>query len=139
MSPSEHPPRRRPFAVTAIVVLVGVQALVLIGLGTYLILGEGDREVAEMIEVGRADVGVSGALLVALGAVPALVALGLARGSELARSVLAALVTLQLAPSVYALVALQDVRAGSITTLVLAVAVLWLLYGDPTSEEFFTR
>ena len=129
----------RPAAITAVAVLVGLQALLLVGFGAYLIAGDGDREIARMIEVSRGDVGVVGAVLVALGAIPALIAVGLFHGRDLARSLLAVVITLQLAPSVYALVAVQDTRVGSLVTVVLAVSVLWLLYGAPASEEYFSR
>ncbi len=133
----EH--RSRPAAVTAVVVLAVLQAVLLVAIGALLVARRGDAAVAADLEIDTSGVLPAGITLIVLGALPAVVALGLARGSELARSVTAAVMTLQLAPSVFAFVALQDLRPAGVTTLVVPVAVLWLLYGSDRSQGFFGR
>ena len=89
------------------------------------------------IEVDTEAVVVVGVVLVVLGLVQGALAIGLTRGRELFRSAFAVIATLQIAPAVYALVALQDVRAGSVLPLAISLGVLWLLFGAPRSQEFF--
>ena len=68
-----------------------------------------------------------------------MVAVALARGSELVRSLIGAISTVQAAAAIYALVALRDVEAEGIWTLGMAVLILWLLYGSESTQEFFAR
>lgn len=119
-------------------VLLGmVQAVLLVGLGIAVLL-VGDRDaIADALEVDLADVALAGGLLVAIGLLQALVAVGLASGRELMRSVVGVVATVELAPAVYALVALQEVRAAGVVSMVLSVGVLWLLYGSNRSQAFF--
>lgn len=131
--------RSRPRPVTAVVVLAVVQAGLLMAIGALLVASRTDASVAASLEIDRSGVFPTGVALIVLGVLPAVLAVGLARGSELARSVTAAVMTLQLAPSVFAFVALQDLRPAGVTTLIVPVTVLWLLYGVDRSQEFFAR
>jgi len=131
--------RSRPRPVTAVVVLAVVQAGLLMAIGALLVASRNDASVAASLEIDRSGVFPTGVALIVLGVLPAVLAVGLARGSELARSVTAAVMTLQLAPSVFAFVALQDLRPAGVTTLIIPVTVLWLLYGVDRSQEFFAR
>ena len=119
------------------VVLSVLQATLLVGAGALVLLAQDRADVAASIEVARSDVAIAGWVLVVIGAAQALLAAGLASGRELVRSIYAVIATLQLAPAVYSLVALQDVRNGAVLSLVLSVGVLWLLYGAPRSQAFF--
>ena len=123
--------------VTAVVVLSMLQAALLIGAGTLVLNAQDRADMAASIEVGRSDVAIAGWVLVAIGLAQALLAAGLASGRELVRSIYAVIATAQLAPAVYSLVALQEVRNGAVLSLVLSVSVLWLLYGAPRSQAFF--
>ena len=132
-----RPRRSRPVEITAVAALAVVQGLLLLLVGGLLIAAGNDREVAASLEVDPNAVVVVGIVLVVLGLVQCGLAIALTRGRELVRSVFAVLATLQIAPAVYALVALQDVRAGSVLPLAISLGVLWLLYGSPRSQEFF--
>ena len=59
--------------------------------------------------------------------------------SEVVRSFLAALATLQGAAAVYALVSRQDARLPGAFPFVSAIAILWILYGSERSRRFFER
>lgn len=119
------------------VVLSLVQSALLVAAGSLIIAARRERDVAESFEVAASDLIVVGVVLVALGLVQALLAVGLARGRDGVRTVFAVIATLQIAPAVYTLVALQDVRSGGITSVAISLGVLWLLYGSPRSQEFF--
>jgi hypothetical protein len=133
----QHPSGARPIEVTAVVVLSVIQSAFLMGAGVLVLWASDRADVAASIEIGRSDVVVAGWLLVVVGAVQAALAAGLATGREWVRSIYAVIATLELAPAVYALVALQEVRAGGVVSLVLSVGVLWLLYGSPRSQAYF--
>lgn len=119
------------------VVLSLVQSALLVAAGALVIAARRERDVADAFEVAASDLTVVGVALVALGLVQALLAVGLARGRDGVRTVFAVIATLQIAPAVYSLVALQDVRSGGITSVAISLGVLWLLYGSPRSQEFF--
>lgn len=137
MGTEQHPSGARPVEVTAVVLLSLVQAVLLVGAGGLVLWASDRSDVAAAIEVGHSDVVVAGWILVLLGATQLALAAGLASGREVVRSIYAVVATLELAPAVYVLVAIQDVRAGGVVSLVLSVGVLWLLYGAPRSQAYF--
>lgn len=116
-----------------------VHAALLTVVGVLLVVARRNVDIADALEMATSNLTVAGGVLVALGLAGALVAIGLGRGSDAFRSIFAIVATLQIAPSVYALIALQDVRSGGLTSLVVSLVVLWLLYGAPRSQEFFAR
>jgi hypothetical protein len=132
-----HQSDTRPVEVNAVVGLSVVQAALLLGAGGLVLWASDRSDVAAAIEVGHSDVVVAGWVLILLGALQLVLAAGLASGREAVRSIYAIVATLELAPAVYVLVALQDVRSGGVVSLVLSVGVLWLLYGSPRSQAYF--
>jgi hypothetical protein len=116
-----------------------VHAALLMAVGGLLVVARRDAGVADALELSTSDLTVAGGVLVALGLAEALLAIGLGRGSDLVRSIFAIVATLQIAPSVYTLIALQDVRTGGLASLLVSLVVLWLLYGATRSQEFFAR
>jgi hypothetical protein len=136
---SDDARRRRPLEVTVVMGLALVHAALLMAVGGLLVVARRDADVADALELSTSDLTVAGGVLVALGLAEALLAIGLGRGSDLVRSIFAIVATLQIAPSVYTLIALQDVRTGGLASLLVSLVVLWLLYGATRSQEFFAR
>ena len=118
-------------------VLAALQGALLLAVAAALVLGRDDREIQADFEAGTTGLAVSGALVGAIGAVSLLAAIGLLRASGLARNVFTVVAMVQLATSVYALIALGDVRGGSIWSFASSLAVLWFLYGSERTQAYF--
>lgn len=114
-------------------------AALLMLVGALILVTRRDATAADALEMPASSLAVAGAVVLALGLAEALVAIGLGRGRDVFRSVFAVVATLRIAPAAYTLIALQDVRSGGLTSLVVSLVVLWLLYGRPRSQEYFVR
>lgn len=116
-----------------------LQAALLLLLGGLLTMYANRSETMDRFGLQEADVRAVGIVIVVLGVVHLVLALGLRSGRPLAQSLYGVLATIQTGIAVYTLVAVRDVRLGSIWALVLAVGVLWLLYGTEETQEYFHR
>jgi hypothetical protein len=130
---------RRPVGVTLVVVFGLLQAALVILVGVAMIVARDDPDVRASFDESQDTLLVVGIVVVLLGLVGGALALLLARGVDLVRSFLGILNTVEVAVAVYSLVALRDLRVGSVWALVLPVAVLWFLYGSEETQEFFER
>ena len=123
-------------ALQGLLVTAGGAGLVAVGSDPDL-LEEGAEELAADLAVEPEHLTAIGIALIVVGVVHLALALGLALRRPLARSVLGVLATLQVATNVFALVAVRDIRGGTVWALALSVAVLWLLYGSEATREQF--
>jgi hypothetical protein len=130
---------RRPVGVTVLVVLGLVQGVLLLAVGGLLIAFREEPELAAAMEVPGEGVLVGGVVLIVVGLVRLALAIALGRGSEVVRSLLAAVAMVQTSTAVYSLVALRDIRLAVVWPLALALVELWLLYGSEGAQEFFRR
>ena len=135
---------RRPMGIKILVALGLLQAAILLLAGWAFFVSRDDPDVASELQVsGQAltdgQLSIAAGVLIGLGAVQLALALGLAFRSSLARSIYGIVATVQAGASVYALIALRNLREGSIPTLVVTVAVLWFLYGTEETQEYFAR
>ena len=103
----------------------------------WVIAGRDDPTVQADFEAGTTGLTVSGGLVAAIGVASLAVAIGLLRHSSLARSVCTIVAVVQAATSVYGLVSLDGIRAGSVWSFASAVAVLWFLYGSERTQAYF--
>jgi len=141
MTTTEDPARRprRPVGVTVLVVIGVVQGLVVMTVGVVLgLLSEDSALLAETTLTRGALLGIGLAVL-GVGLVGVVLAVGLARGSDLVRSLYAGIATLEIAATTFGLLTIRDIRTAGIVGLALPAAVLWLLYGAPNTAEFFHR
>ena len=132
-------PARRPPGVLVLAILVGLQGIVLTLAGIALIVARDDAEAQADLEAGATSLAVTGGVVAVLGIVSATVSIGLLRRSSLARSVCTIVALIQSTTSVYALVALQDIRGGTLWSFAVSVAVLWFLYGSERTQAYFAR
>lgn len=132
-------PTRRPPGVVAVAVLLGLQGLLLVVAGVAVIAERDDATVQADFEAGTTGLTVSGGLVAAIGIASLAVAIGLLRRSSLARSVCTIVAVIQAATSVYGLVSLEGIRAGSVWSFASATVVLWFLYGSERTQAYFER
>lgn len=131
--------RRRPIGVTVVVVLSVVQGLLYGALGAVVVVARNEPELRADAEAEPAALVVVGSVLAGIGLVYVVLAVLLARGSDRVRSVYAVVNGLSIALAVYSLVAVRELAVGSVWSLVLPLAILWFLYGSPTTQEYFRR
>lgn len=129
----------RPVGITVLVVIGAIQGLLVVATGVGLLVLSRRSEVAAESDLSGGAVAVAGGLTLLLGLVSVVLALGLARGSNVVRFLYAAIATLEVAGTTYGLLTVRDLRTESIVALVLPVIVLWLLFGSTDSCEFFDR
>lgn len=141
MATAEDPGRRphRPLGITVLVVLGVVQGLVVAAIGALLAVVSEDAALLSELDLTSSFVLGTGLGILAVGLLGVVLSVGLARGSNVVRSLYAAIATLEVAATTFSLLTIRDVRVAGIVGLVLPVAVLWLLYGAPNTPEFFER
>jgi hypothetical protein len=130
---------RRPLGVMVVVVLSVVQGLLYGSVGAVVVVARDEPELRADAEAAPATLVVIGSVLAGIGLVYLVLAVLLARGSDRVRSVYAVVNGLSISLAVYSLVAVRELAAGSVWSLLLPAAILWLLYGSPTTQEYFRR
>lgn len=130
----------RPVAVTVVVVLGMVEAVLGVLAGVILIAARDERNVIRESGLTPDQLLGVGIAYVVIGAIVAFLVLALARGSNFARFVIGLVSLLHLAGGVYALLWLSgDNRWSGVGAIVVALAILYLLFGSERSREFFSQ
>ncbi len=131
-------PVRRPFLLSIVTILMIISGVLQIVAGVVLIFWNGDSDL-------QIDSGESSGTLVTLGLVALLFgliqiwfALLLRRGSRFARAVVLVFEVVQVVAAVWTLIALHSqYRVNAIITIAVSLFVIWYLYGNQRSREFF--
>ena len=134
-----HVPPKRPVGVTVLVVIGVIQGLLVTASGVVLLAASNDSRLVRETELPENALAPSAVSGIVLGVAGLLLAVGLARGSNLVRALYATIATAEVAVTTYGLLTVRDLRTESIVGLVLPVVVLWLLFGAPHTTEFFDR
>jgi hypothetical protein len=129
---------RRPFGVTLIGVIGVIQGILVAIAGLALAI---ENDNADLLRhVGRTDAEVlgTGIGLLVVGLITLLVAWALLRGSNFARWLIGIIEIFHLASGVYLLFGYDGAYLwDGVVYVVIAVVVLYLLFGSARSEEFF--
>lgn len=137
MSASIQP---RPGAVTTVVVLTWIAAILDMAGGLVLIVFAGDQEVQAAAGASSSTLTTMGWTVLVIGVVVALVATRLAAGGSLVRMLVTVLMLLRLGSGVWLLLAGGSHAATeAITTIAISGVVLYLLWTGPASEYFATH
>jgi hypothetical protein len=132
-----NPPR--PVGVTILVVLLWVQAILAIAVGLVLLAEHSDPDLVDHLARSSDTLLGYAIFAIAAGVVTAIVAWALGNASNFARWLIAFIAILHIAGDVYSLIAFDGVTRGSaIADAFLALVVLYFLFGERGSEEFFT-
>lgn len=129
----------RPVGVTILVVLLWISALLTIAGGLFLSFENDDAQL--IIHLGASSDTILGIGIgaIVIGAITAIVAWALGNASNFARWLVGFIAILHIAGDVYSFVALDGVTRGSaVADAFLALVVLYFLFGERGSEEFFT-
>ena len=129
---------RRPVGVTVIVVLLWIQGLFGIVGGLILFFERNNVDVIHEVNASSGTIGATGIIVVIVGIATLLVAVLLAQGSDFARWLVAIISIVDLATAVYYFFALSSVvRDNAIIQALIAIIVLYFLFGERGSREFF--
>jgi len=130
----------RPVGVTILVVLLWIQAVLQVIGGAVLIFARNDVDILNQTSLSSGEmlaVGIGGIII---GVITGLVASGLGRGSNLARWIVAFFACLNL---IYGIIEVFSISghliATGLVTILLGVVVLYILFGERGSREFFER
>ena len=121
-----------------LVVLLWVQALLGIAGGVILVVLHHNRSVIQNTHQSASALLAIGIGVLVIGAVTALIAYAIGSGSNFARWIVALLGGLQLAGAIYTAVRVHgDSRVGAIVNGAIALIVLYILFGERGSQEYF--
>jgi hypothetical protein len=126
---------RRPASVTFLVVLVWINALFTLAAGVVFLLGANNANVVDQFN-GNADAArLAGWVLIVLGAIVALVAIGLANGSNFLRILLTVLLVIRMASDIW-LILRSQYDLGALVSIAFAIVILFLLWNS-RADAFF--
>lgn len=129
---------RRPIGVTLLVALVVIQGIIAIVGGISLLSAKNDTSFLVSNHITSSEVGVAGFTAIGLGVLIVLVGLGLGTGSGVARILVALFTVIGLIGGIYGIVNYSGAQqTSSIASTIIAVVVLYLLYGSRRNREFF--
>ena len=136
-------PVRRPLGVTLVVLLTWLSAIGDFIGGAALLAGADDRSMRADLGLTKVEMRWSGGVVLGLGVVTVLVAIGLSRGSRFARFLVALVMVAHTVGAVWAMTQLdwdeqRSTGVSAIIQVVLSLLVLALLFGKK-ADRFFLQ
>ncbi len=130
----------RPFGVSVLVILLWLQAVFGFIAGVILLIENNNSDVLAQTELSSGDITAVAIGILIISLITGWVASSIGRGSRFGRGVAAAVAILNLISGVFSLFAFSaHTRISALWSIVLAVVVLYILYGEKGSQEFFER
>jgi hypothetical protein len=127
--------RRVPLGISVITILMYIGAIVDIAAGVFMLIESGP--VAEAADVSESVITGTGIAAIVFGIVIGLLAFGLRSASKGVRLIIGVVMALRIAGAIYMLIALPGARFEGLATGIVAIVVLYLLYGNEESKAFF--
>lgn len=127
-----------PAGITALVVILWIQALLGVVFGAFLIIEHNTPALAASASESSAALLNYGIATLIIGLLTFPLALSLTGGSKLARWLIALVSLLHFSAALYVLVSMSGLTiASAITDGLMTVAVLYVLFGSEQSRQFF--
>ena len=131
---------KRPFLVTIISIVMIVVGLFQAIIGATVLAERNDATFLADADVTSSQATGFGIALLVIGVLSVLLAIGLLRGSRIARALIGLVEVAQIASGIYALVKLDSSRqASAVGTIIGALIVLYFLFGTEKAKHFFAR
>lgn len=127
--------RKVPLGISVITILMYIGAIFDIAAGVFLLIEKGPA--AEAAELSESTITYFAIALIALGVIIGLLAWGLRSGSKGVRLVIGFVMGLRLVFSIWVIIAVPASRFEGFVTGVIALVVLYFLYGSEESNSFF--
>lgn len=130
----------RPIGVTVIVVLLWIQGIIAIAGGIVLLIERNNATVLDQIDYTSNELRWAAIGSIVFGAITVLVAWGLGGGSRFMRFLVALVSILHVVGGVYVATDWEgSARTSGIVQAAIGLAILYILYGTRSSQEFFAR
>ena len=131
--------RQRPGVVTFVVVLLWIQAITSAVAGVVALAFRDNASVQETVNQTSSELLIYAIVELVIALIIALVALSLSGGSRGARLLVAIVQGVRIAASTWAIATHHagGFMTTSIVTIAFGLFILWALYGNDKSEEFF--
>jgi hypothetical protein len=131
---------RRPLGITLLIALVVIQGIVVIIHGITVFSARNDAQFLVKNDMTSGELTWLAVVAIGIGVFIVLVGLGLGTGSGVARFLVGLFTLIALAEGVYALVTYSGAQqATAIVSVIVALVVLYLLYGSRRNREFFAN
>lgn len=128
---------RRPVLISVVAILAVVQGVFSVLAGIALIIDRNDADLRAHVGVSSGNLTALGIFLLIVGAIEFLVALGLWRGNQAARVIVAIVTALQGAGGIYELLAYSGTYLWQgIWQILFSALILYILFNQ-SSERFF--
>jgi hypothetical protein len=127
--------RKVPLGVSVITILMFIGAIIDIAAGVFMLIEK--SPVAEAADVSESTIVGYAIAAIVSGVIIGLLAFGLRSGSNGVRLVIAVVMALRIALSVWVIIAVPGARFEGIVGAIVALVVLYLLYGNEDSKAFF--
>jgi len=127
--------RHIPLGVSIITILMYIGAVLDIAAGIFLLIET--SEVATAADVAESTITGSAIALLVIGVIIGLLAFGLRSGSNGVRLLIGVVMALRIVFSIYAVIALPTARYEGLVTGIIAIVILYFLYGSQESKAFF--
>ncbi len=127
--------RRVPLGISVITILMYIGAVLDIAAGVFMLIESGP--VAEAADVSESLITGTAIAAIVFGVVIGLLAFGLRSASNGVRLIIAVVMVLRIAGAVYAMIALPGARFEGLVAGIVAIVVLYILYGNEESKAFF--
>jgi len=128
----------RPVGVVILMVILWIQAVIQMIGGVVMILARNDVDILDQTDLSSGSMLAIGVVAILIGAITAIVATAVGRGSNFARWIVAIIATINL---VYGIVLVFTITGHAITNglaeIVLALVTLYILFGERGSKAFF--
>ena len=128
--------KKVPLGISVITIIMYIQAIFGIAAGIFLIIDK-DALAHEISGIGESTLLAYGITMIVIAVITGLLALGLRSASAGVRLFIAVISVLHLATGVWGLIALPGARMAGLMQALIALIVLYLLYGSDESNEFF--
>ncbi len=127
--------RKVPLGVSIISIVMYIGAILDIAAGIFMIVDK--NALAEATNVGESLILYYGIGLLAIGVIVGLLANGLRGGGNGVRLVVAVVMVIRLLAGVWIMIAVSGARFEGLAAAIVALGVLYLLYGTEDAKEFF--
>lgn len=127
--------RKVPTGISVITILMIIGAIIDIAAGVFMLIEKTD--VAATAEVAESTITYTAIAAIVIGVIIGLLALGLRSGSNGVRILIGIVMVVRIVFAVWAIIALPGSRFEGVVSAVVALVVLYFLYGSEDSKAFF--
>jgi len=127
--------RKMPLGISVITILMYIGAILDIAAGIFMLIET--STVAEAAEVAESTITYTAIGLIVIGVIMGLLAFMLRRGSNGVRLIIGVVMIVRVVGAIWAVIALPGARFDGLVSGVIALVILYFLFGDEHSKAFF--